>query len=402
MGKPTTISKESVSEYREFVQLRLRQRVLEAIEDVLEEELEQALGCRSYERTEGRRGYRNGVETRRVTTALGTREIRVPRARVRDDETGEEKEFRSEMLPRYARRTPEVDEAILGTYLSGANSRRIRTALKPLLGTEHLSKSAVSRVVSRLKERFEEWQSRDLSDEVYAIVYLDGFHLKVRMAKRVISVPVLAALGVAPDGQKQLLSLRLAVSEASTHWSSLLEDLQQRGLRAPKLVVSDGHKGLTKALKNWRESRLQRCTEHKRRNLLEHCPAHARRELQRDYKQIIFASDGVEARRAYNNFVNKWTALAPAVVRSLEEAGEHLLTFYEFPKPMWKALRTTNTLENLNREFRRRTKTQASFTTEASALALLFGLVASGQIKLRRVVGYKQIVNIPNKREIAA
>ena len=246
MKKPTTILKESVSEYREFVQLRLRKRVLEANEVVLEEEVDQALGCCSYERAEDRRGYRNGAETRRVTTSVGTRELRVPRARVRDEERGETTEFRSELLPRYARRTREVDEAILGTYLSGANSRRVRKALKPLLGEEHLSKSAVSRVVSRLKERFEEWQNRALSEEVYAIVYLDGFHLKVRMAKRVISVPVLAALGVAPDGQKRLLSLRLAVSEASTHWGSVLE-----GLRAPKLVISDGHKGLTKALEKW-------------------------------------------------------------------------------------------------------------------------------------------------------
>ena len=180
MKKPTTISKESVSEYREFVQLRLRKRVLEAIEVVLEEEVDQALGCRSYERAEDRRGYRNGAETRRVTTSVGTRELRVPRARVRDEETGETTEFRSELLPRYARRTREVDEAILGTYLSGANSRRIRKALKPLLGEEHLSKSAVSRVVSRLKECFEEWQNRDLSEEVYAIVYLDGFHMRVK------------------------------------------------------------------------------------------------------------------------------------------------------------------------------------------------------------------------------
>ena len=114
---------------------------------------------------------------------------------------------------------------------------------------------------------------------VRGIVYLDGFHLKVRMAKRVISVPVLAKLGVAPDRQKRLLSLRLAVSEASTHWGSVLEGLQARGLRAPKLVISDGHKGLTKALEKWPGCRLQRCTEHKHANLLEHCPAHARREL---------------------------------------------------------------------------------------------------------------------------
>ena len=114
MKKPTTILKESVSEYREFVQLRLRMRVLEALEVVLEEEVDQALGCGSYERAEDRRGYRNGAETRRVTTSVGTRELRVPRARVRDEETRETTEFRSELLPRYARRTREVDEATWG------------------------------------------------------------------------------------------------------------------------------------------------------------------------------------------------------------------------------------------------------------------------------------------------
>jgi len=400
MKKPTTITSDSVSEYREFVELRLRKRVLEAIEIVIDEEVDQALGCRAYERSEERRGYRNGVETRRVTTTVGTRELRVPRARVRDEETGETKEFRSELLPRYQRRTREVDEAILATYLSGANSRRIRKALKPLLGEEHLSKSAVSRVVSCLKERFEEWQSRDLSDETYAIVFLDGFHLKVRMAKRVVSVPVLAALGVAPDGQKRLLSLRPAVSEASTHWGSLIEDLQARGLPAPKLVVSDGHGGLTKALVKWSGVRLQRCVKHKSANLLEHCPTHARREVRRDYNRIVRAKDGIEARKAYDEFVTKWTALAPAVVRSLEEAGEHLLTFYEFPRAMWKSIRTTNPLENLNREFSRWTKTQASFTTEESAVALLFGLVASGQI--RRIDGYQHLADVLARGEVAA
>ena len=384
------------------MQLQLRKRVLEVIELVIEEEVEQALGCRAYERSGERRGYRNGVETRRVTTAVGTREIRVPRARLQDAETGEMKEFRSELLPRYARRTQEVDEAILATYLSGANSRRIRKALKPLLGEEHLSKSAVSRVVSRLKERFEEWQNRDLGDEAYTIVYLDGFHLKVRLAKRVVSVPVLAALGVAPDGHKRLLSLRLAVSEASTHWGSLVEDLRKRGLPAPELVISDGHKGLTKALEKWPESRLQRCVVHKSANLLEHCPVHARRELKRDYNRIIYAKDGIVARRAYAEFVSKWTALAPAVVRSLEEAGEHLLTFYEFPRALWKSIRTTNAVENLNREFRRRTKTQASFTTEESAVALLFGLVASGQIRLRRIDGYQHLDDVRGNAEVAA
>ena len=222
------------------------------------------------------------------------------------------------------------------------------------------------------------------------------------MAKRVVSVEVLAALGVAPDGHKRLLSLRPAVSEASAHWGSLIEDLHNRGLPAPGLVVSDGHKGLTKALGKWPESRLQRCVVHKSANLLEHCPAHARRELKRDYNRIIYAKDGIVARRAYAEFVSKWTALAPAVVRSIEEAGEQLLTFYEFPRALWKSIRTTNAVENLNREFQRRTKTQASFTTEESAVALLFGLVASGQIRLRRIDGYQHLAEVLGKGEVAA
>ena len=172
----------SVSEYREFVQPRLRKRVLEAIEVVLEEEVDQALGCGSYERAEDRRGYRNGAETRRVTTSVGTRELRVPRARVRDEETGETTEFRSELLPRYARRTREVDEAILGTYLSGANSRRIRKALKPLLGEEHLSKSAVSRVVSRLKEL--ERENRELKRATSSFARRRRFFAQAELDRR--------------------------------------------------------------------------------------------------------------------------------------------------------------------------------------------------------------------------
>lgn len=378
-----------VVEFRQEIENRLRQRVLEAIEDVLEEEVEEALGCRWYERGASRRGYRNGRERRRVTTAVGLREIRVPRGRVFAGEAC--REFRSGILPRYARRTREVDEAILGAYLSGANSRRIRKALEPLLGEEHLSKSAVSRVVGRLQERFEQWRGRDLREEAYAIVFLDAFHLKVRLARRVVSVPVLAVLGVREDGHKQLVSLQLAVSEAATHWGSVLEDLQRRGLRAPRLLVVDGHKGLQKALERWPSCQVQRCTQHKWSNLVEHCPPHARHELRRDYYRIIYAREWLEARQAQEAFLAKWRKLCPAVARSLEEAGEELLTFYQFPRALWKSLRTTNALENLNREFRRRTKTQASFSTEGATVTLLFGLLASGQIQLRRIDGYKKL-----------
>lgn len=125
--------------------------------------------------------------------------------------------------------------------------------------------------------------------------------------------------------------------------------------------------------------------------------AHARSELRRDYQAIIRARDGLAARQAYEAFLRKWSKLCPAVARSLAEAGVQLLTFYEFPKGMWKSLRTTNALENLNREFRRRTKTQGSFSTEEAAVTLLYGLVAFGQIRMRKIDGHKQLVNLLQK-----
>jgi len=174
-------------------------------------------------------------------------------------------------------------------------------------------------------------------------------------------------------------------------------DLKKRGLQGPLLLVSDGHPGLAKALECWPGARVQRSTVHKLRNLLKHCPPHAHSELKRDYYPIVCARDGLKAREAYDAFLAKWSRLCPPVARSLEQGGLRLLTFYEFPRAMWKSLRSTNTLENLNREFRRRTKTQASFSTEQAAVTLLYGLVAFGQIRLRRIDGHRHLRTLERK-----
>ncbi len=174
---------------------------------------------------------------------------------------------------------------------------------------------AISRVVSRLKEHFARWSERDLSEERFAIVYLDGFHMKVRLARRVVSAPVLAVLGAAENGSKVLVSLRLAVSEAGVHWRAAIADLKARGLAPPRVIVSDGHKGLAKACEAWPEARVQRCTQHKWANLKMHCPVHAQAELKRDWDTIVRADDGLSARAAYRAFLEKWTKLVPAVGR---------------------------------------------------------------------------------------
>jgi transposase-like protein len=144
----------------------------------------------------------------------------------------------------------------------------------------------------------------------------------------------------------------------------------------------------------WPEARIQRCTRHKLENLLAKAPKHCHEELKRDYGAITHAEDGEAAGKAYEAFCRKWTKLVPEVAVSLEEAGAELLTFYGFPAEMWKSLRTTNLMERVNGEFRRRVKTQGSFPTEAAALTLLFGLFASGVIRLRKIDGYPKLAEV--------
>jgi len=255
-----------------------------------------------------------------------------------------------------------------------------------------LSRSAVSRLVKRLQGVFERWRSRDLSGESYPILVLDGIRLPVRMARRVVKVPVQVVVGVRDTGEKELLELRVAPSESRKAWDGVVEGLAGRGLAAPRLVLVDGNAGLIGAVQAaWPEAELQRCTRHKLENLLAKAPKHCHEELKRDYAGITHAGDREEAQKAYDAFCEKWRKLVPEVVTSLKEAGPDLLTFYGFPPEIWKSLRTTNLIERLNGEFRRRVKTQGSFPTEAAALVLLFGLIASGAIRMRKIDGYQKL-----------
>ena len=381
----------------------LRRRIHKAIELLFEEELESALGAARSERTECRSGHRNGSVTRDVVTEYGPQRLSIPRGRL-FTEDGSTTEWNSAVLERYARRTKKVDEAILGVYFAGGNTRRIRKAISPLLGEKHLSKSAVSRVVKRLKDLFDAWRTRDLSDLTITYVYLDAMYLPVRLARRVVKVPVFASIGVRDDGEKVLLSLEIARSESTVSWKVVVEDLARRGLRAPALTIVDGNPGLLRAMREcWPETKVQRCANHKRDNLLAKAPSHSHAELKRDYAAIVYAEDLRSAQAARKAFVRKWKLLSTEVVRSLEEAGDDLLSFYLFPKSQWKSLRTTNPIEGVNSAFRRRTKTQAAFTNEDSALVLLYGLFAMEQITLRKIDGWKDLkeVQTPGLRQVA-
>ena len=375
---------------------RIHREVRGAIERAVGEELEAALGGR-YERIEAgeRRGYRHGSRLRTLTGSTGPVELTVPRARMRSAH-GATQEWRSQRVPRYERRMPEINAAIASVYFSGGHTRRIRGALAPLLKAAPLSKSAVSRIVGTLRQGLDTWPQRSLADVELAYLYLDAIALRVRMGRRVTSVPVLVALGVLADGSKQLLGMELCTSESREAWRGLLEQLAARGLHAPKLCVVDGNPGLRGAIdRSWPKALVQRCTVHKLRNLERKAPAHAYDEIKADYHRIVYAASLAEARKAYAAFVRKWKKPCPGVVVSLEEGGDELLTFFAFPPEQWKCLRTTNAIERLNEEFRRRVKTQGSFPTEDAAMVLLYGLVATGQIKLRKIDGPHLIRAVP-------
>ena len=371
----------------------LRGKVREVILTLAEAELSEVLAALPYERKGERRGYRNGKRERWVSTGLGATAIELPRARL--TEGGGEKEWQSVLMERYQRRARSVDSALLGCYLSGANGRRIRGALSPLLRGAPLSKSAISRIVGRLQALFTDWRQRSLKTESVIFVYLDAICLRVRIANKVVSAPVLVALAVKADGEKVVLDLELLQSESSECWGGFVEGLVGRGLNRPCLVIVDGNKGLRAAVeKNWPGIEVQRCTVHKLRNLERHVPRHALEEVKSDYHRIINAETLEQARKAYREFVVKWKKPAPKVAASLEEAGEELLTFYSFPNSQWKSLRTTNAIERLNGEFRRRVKTQGSLPSAQAAELLLFGLIISGQIRMRRINGWQDLKQV--------
>ena len=369
----------------------LRTGLREKIERIIREELWGALEAGPYERTPERRGYQHSPRERTLTTGLGPMTFTVPRGRLFTGAGGSE-EWQSRLLPRYARRTRDVDAALVGLYLSGTNTRRVKQALKPLLKGAPLSKSAVSRVVTGLKDQYETWRTRDLSAEKLTVLYLDAAYLRVRLAKKIEKLPVAAAVGVRADGTKVLLGLWAYASEGRAAWAAVLEDLTARGLAVPAVAVIDGSKGLRAALAEcWPAVAVQRCTVHKLRNLEAHAPKRLHAELRQDYREIVYAEDERAARRAWLRFTVKWNKLCPAVVESLEEAGAELLTFYRFPESQWKGLRTTNIVERVIEEFRRRVKTQAVLPSPDSALLLLYGLVASGQLRFRKLDGYQEL-----------
>ena len=385
----------------------IRTRVRGFIETMLEEELDEALSRPRYGRRKASDndappplvGCRHGHRKRTLTGTFGKTEIAVPRARV-VGEDGKTREWKSKSLRAYQRRTKAADALIAGAYLAGTNTRRVRRALKAAFAGE-VGKDVVSRTWRKVKGDWDAWNARSLTDEPIIRLILDGTVVRVRLDRKATSISLLVALGVRADGQKVLLAIKNMGGESEAAWRALLDDLVKRGLKTPELVIVDGAPGLEKALAAlWSDVPVQRCTVHKHRNLLAHAPERLHEEISNDYKDMIYAATKQEVEAKRKTFIRKWRLKCRAVADSLEEADDKLFTFTRFPQSQWKSIRTTNAIERLHEEFKRRIKTQTVLPCAETAAMLFWALMASGQISMRKVDGWQSLAEKPSHQLI--
>ena len=377
----------------------VRGRIRGFIEEMLEAELDAALQRGRYDRQGTTRGHRHGHRGRQLVGTFGPVTLSVPRARLAGAD-GRTSEWRNQTIPAYRRLTKRAEALIAGAYLSGTNTRRVRRALGVLFGGA-IGKDVVSRAWHKVQTDWEAWQKRDLAGDDIVRLILDGTVVRVRLDRKATSLSVLVALGVRRDGQKVLLALRNMGGESEAAWRALLDDLVARGLAAPELVIVDGASGLEKAIAAlWNDVPVQRCTVHKHRNLLAHAPKKLYDEISADYADMIYANTAQEVEAKRKAFLRKWRLRCRPVADSLEEAGDKLFTFLRFPPEQRKSIRTTNAIERLHEEFKRRIKTQCMLPCAETACMLFWALLASGQINLRRVAGWDTFHVPPAERTI--
>ncbi len=361
------------------VEARVREGVKAVLEEVLQEEMSEHLDAGYRELTPTRRGERNGRYTRNLVTPAGKIErLEVPRDR--------EGEFATEVFERYKRMTGDVEEAVLEMYLSGISVRKI-AGVTEALSRVKVGKDAVSRIVGRLEEEQRAWRERSFEEKEYPYLYLDATYLKVRWGASVTSMALLACVGVDEEGFREVLAVEVAGSEKGAAYASLLRGLLDRGLSGVKLVVSDDHEGIKAAvLDELPGVKWQRCVVHFERNVLAHVPASSTAEVAEDIKAIFKVRREKTALALAEEFIELYGKRFTKAVSVFEAGIGDALSYLSFPGIHHARIRTTNMLERLFREVKRRTRVVGVFPSETSAstLATAIALRSSEEWALKR------------------
>src|ERR1700730_13315499 len=369
--KRTTTRKKLTPKLKEIKELMateedyLRPLVGLVVQEVLEAEMSEVLGAQKGERTEGRMGYRSGYYVRNLVTRVGKLELRVPQDR--------QGRFSTELFERYQRSEKALVAALGEMYVQGVSTRKVKAITEELCGQE-FSASSISAINKRLDEELHRFMHRSLEEE-FTYLILDARYEKVREDGVIRSRAVLVALGVDWEGRRQVLAVELANRESATSWKEFLLKLKSRGLRGVTLAITDDHAGLKRSLAEvLPEAFWQRCYVHFLRNALDYLPRKFNDDCLTELRWFYDRRNVEEARRDLVAWLGKWQAKYPKLCEWVEGNIEETFTFYRLPKEHHKHLKSTNVLERLNQELKRRTQVIRIFPNEASSLRLLRAL----------------------------
>ena len=345
----------------------LREIVERVLQEVLEAEMTEHVGAVPHERTDTRKGHRNGHKPRTLRTRVGTLNLLVPQDR--------EGTFSTRLFCRYQRNEKALVLALMEMYVEGVSTRKVKDVTEQLCGTT-FSKSLISSLAGRLDAELEAWRSRPLEAKAYPYLFVDARYEKVRVDGRVVSQGVLVVSGVREDGYREILAVEVADTESEATYQEMFRSLKSRGLSGVELVCSDDHKGLKAAItRHFQGASWQRCQVHYVRNLLGMVSFAKRKELGADLRAIFAATSREQALGIASSVANKWREKGnEKVAEHLEEHVEECLTCLAFPESHRRRIRTINGLERLNQEIKRRTRVVRIFPNRYSCLRLVSAL----------------------------
>jgi putative transposase len=350
----------------EMIRVEIRDNVGEYLSSLMEVERSEFLGRQWYEHGQGDVNHRNGSYPRNFTLkGIGKVNVRVPRDR--------EGAFKTQIIPRSKRYEDELRQDLSMMFLSGVSTRTLSMMSERLIG-RRISATEVSNANKELIDAVERWRNRDLSGEPIKYMFLDGVNFDMRIDGSVEKVPVLVAIGVTETGYKRVLGFQAGDKESAPTWREFFKDLKTRGLNGTNMVlgVMDGLPGLEKVFREeFPKAKVQRCQVHVSRNVLAKVPRKLKKAVADDLRSIFYASSKKKAMAFFDIFKDRWQQDLPSAVKCLENSIESCLTFFICPEEEWISLRTTNIIERLNKEFKRRTKPMEILAGENACYMLL-------------------------------
>jgi putative transposase len=350
----------------EMIRVEIRDNVGEYLSSLMEVERSEFLGRQWYEHGQGDVNHRNGSYPRNFTLkGIGKVNVRVPRDR--------EGAFKTQIIPRSKRYEDELRQDLSMMFLSGVSTRTLSMMSERLIG-RRISATEVSNANKELIDAVERWRNRDLSGEPIKYMFLDGVNFDMRIDGSVEKVPVLVAIGVTETGHKRVLGFQAGDKESAPTWREFFKDLKTRGLNGTNMVlgVMDGLPGLEKVFREeFPKAKVQRCQVHVSRNVLAKVPRKLKKAVADDLRSIFYASSKKKAMAFFDIFKDRWQQDLPSAVKCLENSIESCLTFFICPEEEWISLRTTNIIERLNKEFKRRTKPMEILAGENACYMLL-------------------------------